>query len=135
MTFLYPWMLVGLAAAAIPLLLHLVQQREPPTVVFPAVRYLQDATRQNERRLRLRHWLLLLLRTLLIASLVLAAAGPTLPSGGVATHGPTALVLILDNSASSAVVVEGTPRLDALRRAARTVLYMEIGRASCRERV
>lgn len=122
MTFLYPWMLVGLAAAAIPLLLHLVQQREPPTVVFPAVRYLQDATRQNERRLRLRHWLLLLLRTLLIASLVLAAAGPTLPSGGVATHGPTALVLILDNSASSAVVVEGTPRLDALRRAARTVL-------------
>lgn len=122
MTFLYPWLLVGLAAAAVPLLLHLVQQREPPTVVFPAVRYLQDATRQNERRLRLRHWLLLLLRTLLIASLVLAAAGPTLPRGSMATHGPTALVLILDNSPSSAVVADGTPRLDALRRAARTVL-------------
>ncbi len=122
MSFLYPWLLVGLAAAAVPLLLHLVQQREPPTVVFPAVRYLQDATRQHERRLRLRHWLLLLLRTLLIASLVFAAAGPTLPRGGAATHAPTALVLILDNSASSAVVADGTPRLEALRTAARGVL-------------
>ena len=38
--FLHPWVLAGLAAAAIPVLLHLLARREPPTVVFPAVRYL-----------------------------------------------------------------------------------------------
>lgn len=122
MAFLHPWLLLGLAAAAIPILLHLRQQQEPPTVRFPAVRYLLDATRQHERRLRLRHWLLLALRTLLVIALVLAAAGPSLPVGGVATHPPTALALVLDNSLSSGAVAGGTLRLDRLREGAREIL-------------
>ena len=120
--FLHPWVLLGLGAASIPLLLHLRQHREPPTVTFPAVRYLLDATRQHERRLRLRHWLLLLLRTLLILALVLAAAGPSAPMRVVATHPPTALALVFDNSLSSGAVAGGTPRIDALRHAAREVV-------------
>jgi hypothetical protein len=122
MAFLHPWLLLGLAAAAIPILLHLRQQQEPPTVRFPAVRYLLDATRQHERRLRLRHWLLLALRTLLVIALVLAAAGPSFPVGGVATHPPTALALVLDNSLSSGAVAGGTLRLDRLREGAREIL-------------
>jgi len=66
--FLHPWLLAGLAAAGIPILLHLVARREPPTIVFPAVRYLVTTTQENQRRLKLQHWLLLLLRTLLIAA-------------------------------------------------------------------
>ena len=84
--FLHPWALAGLAAAAIPLVLHLLARREPPTVVFPAVRYLITTTREHQRRLKLQHLLLLLLRTLLVIALVLAAAGPTLPRSGVAGH-------------------------------------------------
>src|SRR6478609_6356837 len=120
--FLHPWWLAALVTAAVPIILHLRQQREPPTVPFPAVRYLLDATRQHQQRLRLRHWLLLLLRTLLIIALVLAAAGPTAPVGGVSSHPPTALVVLLDNSLSSGVVAGGTPRLDLLKRAARDIL-------------
>lgn len=120
--FLHPWLLLGLGAAAVPLLLHLRQHREPPTVPFPAVRYLLDATRQHERRLRLRHWLLLLVRTLLIIALVLAAAGPSAPVRVVTTHPPTALALVFDNSLSSGAVAGGTPRIDALRRAALSVV-------------
>ena len=63
--FLHPWALVGLAAAAIPVLLHLLARREPPTVVFPAVRYLITTTQEHQRRLKLQNLLLLLLRTLL----------------------------------------------------------------------
>jgi hypothetical protein len=122
MTFLHPWLLAGLLAAGVPLLLHLVQRREPPTVVFPAVRYLLDATRQHQRRLRIRHWLLLLLRTLLVVALVLAAAGPTVRRSGVTEHAPGAMVLLLDNSLSSAAMVGGTPRLEQLVRAADGVL-------------
>ncbi|MFI5235090.1 MAG: BatA and WFA domain-containing protein [Gemmatimonadales bacterium] len=120
--FLYPWALVGLAAAAIPLLLHLREQQRPPTVPFPAVRYLQDATRRHERRLQLRHWLLLALRTLLVVAVVFAGAGPTVPLRHVGPHAPTALVLVVDNSLSSGVTAGGTPRIDRLRTAARAIL-------------
>ena len=120
--FLHPWLLAGLAAAGIPIVLHLLERREPPTVVFPAVRYLIAATEQHQRRLRLQNWLLLLLRTLFIVLLVLAAAGPTVRAGHVAGHAPSAMVIIVDNSASSGAVVEGTPRLATLRSAAIRVL-------------
>ena len=122
MIFLHPWLLAGLLAAGVPLLLHLVQRREPPTIVFPAVRYLLDATREHQRRLRIRHWLLLLLRTLLIVALVLAAAGPTVRRSGVTSHAPSALVLVVDNSLSSAAIVGGTPRIEELVRAGDAVL-------------
>ncbi len=120
--FLHPWLLAGLAAAGIPILLHLVARREPPTVVFPAVRYLVTTTQEHQRRLKLQHWLLLLVRTLFIAALVMAAAGPTMPLTGVPGHPPGALVVVIDNSPSSAVVSGGTPRLAQLRSAARAVL-------------
>jgi hypothetical protein len=120
--FLHPWLLAGLAAAGVPIVLHLLERREPPTVIFPAVRYLIAATEQHHRRLKLQNWLLLVLRTLLIVLLVLAAAGPTVRAGRVAGHAPSALVLIVDNSASSGAVVQGTPRLATLRGAAHRVL-------------
>ncbi len=120
--FLHPWVLLGLAAAGIPVLLHLLARREPPTVVFPAVRYLITTTHEHQRRLKLQNLLLLLLRTLLVIAIVLAAAGPTLPLRGVPGHAPSALVLIVDNSPSSTAVVGGSPRLAALRDAARQVL-------------
>jgi hypothetical protein len=120
--FLHPWVLVGLIAAAIPVLLHLLARREPPTVVFPAVRYLITTTQEHQRRLKLQNLLLLLLRTLLIVALVLAAAGPTAPLRGVPGHAPSALALVVDNSPSSGAVVGGSPRLAQLSDAARAVV-------------
>jgi len=120
--FTAPWALLGLAAAAIPVLLHLFARREPPTVVFPATRYLAETARAHHRRLTLQHWLLLLIRTLLIAALALAAAGPTLPGGSAATHAPSAVTVVLDNSLSSATTAAGTPVVEHLRAAARGIL-------------
>ena len=121
-SFLHPWVLAGLLAAGVPILLHLIQRRQPPVVVFPAVRYLVDTTREHQKRLKLRNWLLLLIRTLLIVLLVLAAAGPTAPITGAPGHSPAAMVLVLDNSLSSGVVVNGTPLLTTFREAARKIL-------------
>ncbi len=124
MTFLHPLVLLGLAAAAIPALLHLLERRVPPEAEFPPLRYLSEAERQSARRLKLRHLLLLLLRTALIAVLVLAAARPLVPSrgGGSLVHEPTALAVILDNSPSSGVVIDGRPILDRLKATARASL-------------
>jgi hypothetical protein len=120
--FTAPWVLLGLLAAGIPVLLHLFARREPPTVVFPATRYLAETARAHHRRLTLQHWLLLLIRTLLIAALVLAAAGPSLPGGPAAAHAPSAVTLVLDNSLSSATTVAGTPVVERLKHAARAIL-------------
>src|SRR5438445_247510 len=86
-TFLHPLALLGLAAAAIPALLHLLERRPPPEPEFPPLRYLRDAERQSARRLRLRHLLLLILRTALVAVIVLAAARPIMPTGGSGGNG------------------------------------------------
>jgi hypothetical protein len=121
-SFAAPWALFGLAAAAIPILLHLLARREPPTVDFPAVRYLSATARAHQRRLTLQHWLLLVIRTLLVVALVLAAAGPRWPTARAGGHAPAGLVLVVDNSASAGVTTGGTPMLERLRRAAREVV-------------
>lgn len=124
MTFLHPLVLLGLAAAAIPALLHLLERRVPPEAEFPPLRYLSEAERQSARRLKLRHLLLLVLRTMLLVVIVLAAARPLLPSksGGGLVHEPTALAVILDNSPSSSVVIDGHSVLDRLKATARASL-------------
>jgi hypothetical protein len=120
-TFLHPLALVGLAAAVIPALLHLLERRVPPEAEFPPLRYLSEAERQNARRLKLRHVLLLILRTALIVLIVLAAARPLFPTqaSGGSLHEPTALAVILDNSASSGLVADGRPALERLKAMAR----------------
>ncbi|MBI4421237.1 MAG: BatA domain-containing protein [Gemmatimonadetes bacterium] len=120
--FLQPLWLLGLSAAAIPALLHLRQRQTPPTVLFPAVRYLHQTKREHSRRLKLRNLLLLILRTLIIVCVVLAAARPVarVSLGGV--HAPTALAVIVDNSLSSAAVVGGRRLSDLLVERARGVI-------------
>ena len=122
MSFIHPLALLGLAAAAIPALLHLLQHRVPPEIEFPPVRYLSAAERESARRLKLRHLLLLLLRTALIVVIVLAAARPLVPRRGGGAHQPTAAVIILDNSPSAGAVVGGGLVLDRLRVIARSSL-------------
>lgn len=131
MEFLQPLALFGLAAATVPALLHLLQRREPPTLPFPAVRYLIEADERDSRRLRLRNLLLLLLRTALIAVLALAAARPVVPAAFGGAHAPSAVVVILDNSLSSGAVAAGRPRLATLLDAARTIG----GRATAADRL
>lgn len=114
--------LFGLAAAAVPALLHLLQRRIPPTVTFPAIQYLQETERRHSRRLKLRNLLLLLLRTALIATVVLAAARPVAPLPVGDGHGPTAIALVVDNSLSSGAVAEGRPLVDDLAERARDVV-------------
>jgi hypothetical protein len=120
--FLQPLWLLGLSAAAIPALLHLRQRQTPPTILFPAVRYIQETKKEHSRRLKLRNLLLLILRTLIVILIVLAAARPvaTVNVGGV--HAPTALAVVLDNSLSSGVVLGGRRLSDQLVQQARTTI-------------
>ena len=64
MSFLNPLYLFGLAAAAIPIIIHLFTRRRPREVPFPSLEFLTEVNQSEIRRLRLKQWLLLLLRTL-----------------------------------------------------------------------
>ena len=102
LTFAYPWMLWGLLALAGPLLLHLLNRRQPRMLVFPSIRFLTRAQLPREGRRRLRDLLLLLLRMLIFAAAVLVMARPSWvekPSAPSQTDRPRA-VLVLDASAS-----------------------------------
>ncbi len=121
-SFLHPLALIALAAGAIPALLHLRSRRLPPVVIFPAIRYLTATEREHSRRLKLRNLLLLLLRTLVIVFLVLAAARPILRLASGRSHPPSAIVLVVDNSLSSGAVVQGRLMLELIRDAAREAL-------------
>src|SRR6476469_4959824 len=118
MSFLAPlWLLLG-AAAAVPLLLHLLRRNVTARVEFPAARYLLRAEQEHSRSLRLRNLLLMLLRVLLVVALALAAARPFVRGVGVG-HGATAVAVVLDNSLSTTAMTRGAPVFDALRDATR----------------
>jgi hypothetical protein len=111
---LQPWLLALGLGVAVPLLLHLLQRHQGPRVVFPAVRYLRRAERESARRIRLRQWLLMLLRAAAILLVALAAARPFLAGAGAA-HEPTAVVIVLDNSLSTSAVAGERRVFDVLR--------------------
>ncbi len=119
--FLQPLALLGLLAASIPPILHLLARRLPPVVPFPAVRYLSETERRHSRRLKLRNLLLLLLRTLLIMLIALAASRPVARVPFGESHEPSAIAVVIDNSLSSGAVVEGRLVLEALADQARRV--------------
>jgi hypothetical protein len=97
LNFLNPGLLVGLLAAAIPIIIHFLSRHRLRRVAFSDLRFLQEEEAQQARRRGLRRWLLLLLRVLIIICLVLAAARPHL--GGMPGGGRTTL-FVIDASAS-----------------------------------
>ena len=102
MGFLNPLILAGLAAAAIPIAVHLFNFRRPDRLDFSTLRFLREIEATAMRRVRIRQWLLLALRTMAVMCLVLAFAQPTLTAdAGVLEDGAArSLALVLDNSRS-----------------------------------
>jgi len=102
-TFVHPGMLAGLAAVAVPVLIHLLNRRQPRTVVFPTIRFLRAATASQSRVHRLRHLILLLLRCAFVALLAAAFARPEWFESADAAAGTdrdTVAIVLLDVSAS-----------------------------------
>ncbi len=100
--FLNPAVLPALTAALLPILIHLLTRRKLKKVAVSSVVFLQQLQKKRMRRVKVRQWLLLVLRTLIIIFLVLAFSRPvlrtTLPFIGSST--PTTAAILLDNSYS-----------------------------------
>src|SRR5262245_1184673 len=114
MSFLYPIFLAGLVAAAIPIVLHLFRRRTEMVVEFPAVRLLQKAPVEHQRRRRLRELILLALRVAALARLAFSFARPYFRTAAAGITSPVTIIA-LDTSMS----LSAPGQFDAARQAAR----------------
>lgn len=111
--FANPGLLAGMAAASIPIILHLLNRRRFRETRWAAMQFLLAAIRKNQRRIRIEQWLLLAVRTLLIMLVVAAMAKPFLEAfGNVIAGRRTHRVLVLDGSLSMGYTSAGTSRFD-----------------------
>ncbi|MDC0935125.1 BatA domain-containing protein [Pirellulales bacterium] len=113
MSFLQPALLAALPLIALPIIIHLINQRRYQTLDWAAMQFLLAANRMSRGYARIRQWLILALRTLAIAALIFAAARP-LAGGllGLAAGGRAdAILILLDRSPSMQQKAGGVAKL------------------------
>jgi hypothetical protein len=107
MVFLNPSILLGLLAAAIPILIHILNFRKLQKVEFSTLSFLKELQKSKIKKIKLKQWLLLLLRTLIIIFIIFAFARPTLENVNIAgstSAAKSSTLFILDNSFSMSYV-------------------------------
>jgi len=120
MNFLAPAFFAGLAAIAVPVIIHLIHRERKVVVEFPSLMFLQRIPYRSVRRQKLRHILLLALRCIALALLVAAFTRPFFERKRptISTTGAREVVVLLDRSASMAYA----DHWDKARAAARKVV-------------
>lgn len=124
MSFLNPLFLWALPAAGIPILLHLLNRRPPKKISFSYLGWLRQVHKTTMPKKKLREFLLLVARTLIVLFLVFFFARPLLQRGGLFS-GSTAnesMVILLDVSPSMGAVDGGRCALDWAKEHLQSVL-------------
>lgn len=114
----------GAALAAAPVILHLFMRPTPKHVVFPALRLIRERQKKSKKKMRIKNWLLLAARMLVLALMALALARPRLhsetPLGDDSV--PTALGLVFDTSLSMGYRENDATLLDQAKARAKEIL-------------
>ena len=122
MTFLNSLFLFALPLIAVPLLLHFLRRRQRKVVNWGAMRFLEEAS-TDSKRIRIPESLLLLLaRCLLVAGLIFALARPMINWGSNSKVADRELIVIVDDSLSTARRDDDQPVFDQIREAAEKVI-------------
>jgi len=124
-SFLNPSFLWGIPLVGIPVLLHLLTRKKALRLPFSETKFIQLALRKTIQRHRLRQYLLLFLRSLIIFFLTLLFARPVVRFGPV--FGKTAekgvhLIFLLDNSYSLGYYEDGAPRINLVKEIAKSLV-------------
>lgn len=114
LSLLSPWFLLGAAAVALPIVLHLLARHTAPEVTFSAARFVPEAPVEQQRRRRLTDWLLLALRVSALLLLALAFARP-FGDDAAASADARVRVVAVDTSFSMAAPGAWDAAVDAAR--------------------
>jgi len=123
--FLSPLFLLGAAAVAAPIFIHLYYRQRAKVVYFSTIRFIRKSFERKAKWLRIQDALLLLLRVLLFALVPLALAKPALRTSGAVpflSRPTTTAILAIDNSFSMGAVIDGVQAFERARTAAKQVV-------------
>jgi len=100
--FNHPGLLWGLAAAPLPILLHLINRTRAKKVPFTALRFIEQSLAQQSIKYRLRELILMILRVAMMALLALLLSRPFVRSRyfSFAQKVQSSAVLVLDDTLS-----------------------------------
>lgn len=123
--FASPWLLWGVALAAVPVLIHLLYRRKYRETRWAAMQFLISAAEKQSRSFRIDQWLLLLVRSLIPIAAAVALAGPmfSAPTQHSAAD-RTQRVLIMDASLSLAATDGQGSRFERQRTQAEALLQL-----------
>ena len=110
--FLNAGLVAGVFLAAVPVLLHLFMRQTPKHVIFPALQLIKERQKRSKKRLKIKNWLLLLARMLLLALMALALARPRINAKATTGEGPMAAAFLFDTSPSMGYKEGNRTRLD-----------------------
>ena len=114
MSFLFPSVLWSLFASFIPLIIHLINQNTTKTIEFSSIQHIKALENESIRKLKVSQWILVLIRTVIIACLILMCSGPILLNNSkwVPSTKESVAIVVVDNSASLGVKKNGISYLE-----------------------
>ncbi|MGQ9608937.1 MAG: BatA domain-containing protein, partial [bacterium] len=97
MNFLNPFLLIGIIASSIPLIIHLWSKRQAKLIDFSSIKFLISLERRKVRKLRFQQILILALRMLIVILISFALARPILTDrwAMAGKHAKTSIIIIL----------------------------------------
>ena len=120
MSFLGGLFLLALPAIAIPAAIHFLKRRRREVVAWGAMQFLTDNSNRRRKATEIDRWILLLIRTLIVACLIGALAQPVLQLGGDSggSNMPVQVVLLDDTRSTLAIQDSGGSVFESLRSSA-----------------
>jgi len=95
-----PWFLTALAGLALPLYLHLLKRQTTEPKPVSSLMFFESRTQASTRHRRLRYFLLLSLRLLVLLLLIVAFANPFINRNAATLASDRLVLLVVDNSFS-----------------------------------
>jgi Aerotolerance regulator N-terminal len=134
MSFVNAWIMVlGVAAAILPVLIHWLTRPRPVVRPLSTVRFVMQAVQQRRARRRLRDIVILAARTIAVLLLAAAIARPIIgrrPPSQADSPGLTTRVVLLDVSQSMAARTQGIRAIERARPVAARYLAFRSGLAA-----
>lgn len=126
LAFSNPALWVGAFGIGVPVLIHLLTRRTPRNLIFPTIQFIVKAQASQSAIFRIRHLLMLLIRTLIILFILLAFVKPLLHSGLPPSPGnkktQKTTIVLLDVSASMGYTGAGVTPLSRAKAAAQKIV-------------
>ena len=133
MNFLAPELLAGLAAMAIPPILHLLLRRKPKVVRFPALEFVLRSHKKTARSYRLKQLMLMTVRSLLLGLVAFSMARPfwSASDAQAVTQNQLkgAAVFVLDASYPMGYVLDGEALINQARIRVSNLIGQTAGKA------